>query len=295
MDPIKEPGVYADIPMEVYHGQDWLDGPSISSSGLRAIEQKSPAHFYAGWSGNPNAVKEYAHALSFGSAAHALILGDEVFEDRHVISPFDDFRKKEAREWRDEQVAAGKQVITKTDLAHIEGMAEALRPYADVFQGDVEQSVVWKRDGVWLKSRMDVRPMSDTLADYKTIANAHPGECERAVAKHGYYQQFALAIEGLWRTEAQRIETSLLIFQEKEPPYAVTPIELDPVYIDMGARQNARALAIFQECMKRGEWPGYYMPPPAVPPSWLERRLELEQLEGTLPATPAWLEEALAR
>lgn len=293
MEPIKKPGVYSDIPMEVYHGQDWLDAPSISSSGLRAIEQKSPAHFFAGWSGNPKSASGYSPALSFGSAAHALILGDENFHDRHVISPYDDFRSKAAREWRDEQVANGKQVITSNDLKHIEGMAEKLQPFADVFQGDVEQSVVWKRGDVWLKSRMDVRPMSDTLADYKTTANSHPGDCERSIAKFGYYQQFALGVEGLWATEAQKIQTCLLIFQEKEPPYAVTPIELDQSYIISGARQNARALAIFQDCLSKGEWPGYYMPPAVVPPLWLERRLEIEEMEGTLPKAPQWLEEAM--
>ncbi len=294
MKPIDRPGVYADIPMEEYHGQDWLDAPSISSSGLRAIEQKSPAHFYAGWSGNPDSEREYAPALSFGSAAHALILGDEKFEERHVLSPFDSFRTKEAREWRDEQVAAKKQIITTEDLRHIEGMAEALRPFADVFQGDVEQSVVWRAGDVWLKSRMDVRPMADTLADYKTTANSHPGECERSIAKFGYYQQFALGVEGLWKTEAQKIQTCLLIFQEKVAPYAVTPMELDWSYIEAGARQNARALAIFQDCLKRNEWPGYYMPPAVVPPSWLERRLELEEMDGTLPKSPKWIEEVLS-
>ena len=172
--PITEDCIVGGLPMSRYHSQDVCDGPSFSSSNLRTMELKSPAHCHASWSGNPNAEPPDSHALSFGSAAHALILGDEAFELRHVVSPFDSFRTKEAREWRDEQKAAGKVVISAEDLRHIEGMAESLsrHPIAKdgVFQGDVEQSVFWRSEhGNDLKGKIKQLAPQKLLRSYQKM------------------------------------------------------------------------------------------------------------------------------
>lgn len=288
--------ILRDLPMEVYH-QQICDGPSVSSSNLRDVELKSPAHMFARWSGNPNAAPQTSPALAFGSAAHALILGDEAFELRHVVSPFDSFRSKDAREWRDKQIAAGKVVITEDDLAHIQGMAETLaaHPIAKdgVFDGEVEQSVFWKDEatGLWCKSRMDSRPIGDTLVDLKTTADANPFACRKSVQNYAYDMQFALGAEGLWKVAHQRIAAHLIIFQEKTPPYAVTPVEISAQAIWRAAQRIERARAIVADCLKRGEWPAYQMPEPYYPPEWLEAQLQRDEDSKLLPPPPAWLEE----
>lgn len=294
--PITEPGVYGDLPMDLYHDQSVCDGPSFSSSNLRTMEMKSPAHCYATWSGNPNADRPDSAALAFGSAAHALILGDEAFELRHVISPFDSFRTKEARDWRDEQKAEGKVVITADDYRHIEGMAEALirHPIAQdgVFEGEVEQSVFWKDPrGFWLKSRMDARPIGDTLVDLKTTTDASPFACQNAVRSYGYDMQFALGAEGLWKAAKQKIAAHLIVFIEKTPPYAVTPCPISDQAIWRAAQRNERAKAWIADCLQRDEWPGYIPPEAYFPPEWLEAQLQRDEDAKLLPPPPAWLDE----
>lgn len=49
-------------------------------------------------------------AIDLGQLAHMLVLGGE---DTFAISEFPDFRTKAAREWRDDQLAAGKNIITQ--------------------------------------------------------------------------------------------------------------------------------------------------------------------------------------
>lgn len=294
--PITEPCIVGGLPMETYHGQGVCDGPSFSSSNLRTMELKSPAHCYAGWSGNPNREPENTKALSLGSAAHALILGDEAFEQRHVLSPYPDFKKKEAQEWRDAQLAAGKVIVTEKDLRHIEGMAESLSRHPvsqdGVLEGEVEQSIFWKSEhGFWLKSRMDARPLGDTLVDLKTTTDANPYACDVAIRKFAYPMQFALAAEGLLRVAGQKILAHLIVFVEKEPPYAVTPRPISDQAIWRAAQRNERAKAYIADCLKHGDWPAYPLTDAYFDPEWLEAQLTRDEEARLLPAAPDWIEQ----
>src|SRR5215475_1363359 len=88
---IAEPGIYANVPLEVYHSQQICDGPSVSSSGLRrALEENSgsPAHFFCEWSGNKDAVEPAEKkAWTFGRACHHLMLGQPHFGQEFVLRP----------------------------------------------------------------------------------------------------------------------------------------------------------------------------------------------------------------
>ena len=78
--PITRPGLYSGISLSEYHRGDICDGPSISSSGLRTIFTKSPAHYWAASPLNDDPDDDVedesdSQALIFGSAVHHLILG----------------------------------------------------------------------------------------------------------------------------------------------------------------------------------------------------------------------------
>ena len=51
-------------------------------------------------------------AIDLGQLIHQRVLGGN---DEFVLSSYDNYRTKEARAWRDEQIANGKIVISKTD------------------------------------------------------------------------------------------------------------------------------------------------------------------------------------
>ena len=82
---ITEPGVY-DVSIDRYHSQI-CDGPSISSSGIRAL-LRSPAHYWRTSDLNPARVEEDdKEAFILGRAAHHLLLGEKEFSRQFVIRP----------------------------------------------------------------------------------------------------------------------------------------------------------------------------------------------------------------
>jgi len=89
--PVTKAGVYSEVPLDVYHSQEICDGPSVSSSGLRRIltdNGGSPAHFWCEWSANPNRIEAAeSAALTFGRAAHHLLLGQTFFSVLFVVRP----------------------------------------------------------------------------------------------------------------------------------------------------------------------------------------------------------------
>jgi hypothetical protein len=80
-----EPGIY-DMLIGWYH-QQCCDGPSISSSDIRAI-LRSPAHFWRTSELNPNRVeKDDKEAFILGRAAHYLLLGEKNFGQHFIVPP----------------------------------------------------------------------------------------------------------------------------------------------------------------------------------------------------------------
>jgi hypothetical protein len=59
----------------------------------------------------------FGSAVDLGQLAHMLVLGGE---DTFAICEFPDFRTKAAREWRDEQLELGKNIITQDQFKAVE-------------------------------------------------------------------------------------------------------------------------------------------------------------------------------
>lgn len=288
---VDKPCILTGMGMDVYHGQPCV-GPSISSSGLRTLESKSPQHFYATWSGNPNAEPVSSKTLDFGRAAHALLLGDEEFEQGFAISEYDAFRSNEAKAWKAEQEEAGRTVISKADLEKIKRMAGELSRHpmvqAGILDGPSECSLFWQDEetGIWLKARPDLLPLQNWIADYKTTRDASPRWNAKSVINYGYHMQMALIAEGCAALDLIEPGAPLefaLIFQESEAPFTVTAAGVDSDLIWIGAQQNRRAIRLFAECLERGEWPGYGDGDKIYAPDWFNKKMDAERDSGLLP------------
>ena len=266
---IKEPGVYSDIPLSVYHGQKICPGPSVSSSGLRRVLEingGSPAHFYCDWSGNPNAIeREDSRAFIIGNAAHFLLLGQPHFAKHFAIRPFEfrDYRTNSAREWRDQQIAKGLIPLTDEDVEVVKGMAMSLGRHPLVSQGllagDVERSLFWqdKATGLWLKSRPDAIPTdSGDTSDLKSTTSVSWPDLVRTISDWAYHQQGALIREGLKACCGIEMTSFSLVFVEKKPPYCARVVMLKDSDLDLGAKQNRKALDLIARCIDANHWPG---------------------------------------
>ena len=256
------PGLYA-CSMAHYHSQAICPGPSISSSGLRTIWNKSPLDFWDTWERNPDRrAPEPNDAFDFGRAAHALMLGDEVFHERYVIRPAEwgSWRTKDSQEWRDAMRAKGMTVITPEDIGHIGAMSEALQAkpgVSEMFSGHTEVSLIWEVDGIWLKARPDILPIHHALVgDLKTCSDAGLGPVTRDISRYGYAMQLALGADACMAVLGAPVDMGALVFVEKSPPYHVTMVELDDDALHWGRKANALALAKFRKCLEANDWPG---------------------------------------
>lgn len=281
MTVITKPGVYADIPNEVYHA-DPVEGGSLSSSGARRLLPPSCPALFRWEQDNPPAPKR---VWDYGTAAHAIVLGTG---PEIVVVDANDWRTKAARE----KAAAAREQGAVPLLTHehdqVQAMAAALRahPFASRLlrpdTGLPEMSMFWhdQRFDLWRRARLDWLSTLHTkdgrliIPDYKTAHSAEPDAFAKAAVDHGYDQQAD------WYSDAAKAVLGekaafLFIVQEKTPPYLVTVIELDKVALERGRTLNAKAMDVYRECQAACYWPGYSDDVVLTPlPAWAERQFE---------------------
>lgn len=294
---ITEPGVYA-LSMADYHS-DICDSPSISSSGLRTIWAKSPAHFHYDSPYNPKrpAPKDRPH-FSIGKAAHHLLyLGRKGFDEEFAVRPeqWSDWRTKAAQEWKAEKLKAGFTIITDAELEAIAGMATSLGAHplvkAGILDGYVERSLIFRdpKTGAWVKSRPDNIPATSNLgADLKTSEDISDEGLARTLAAYGYHMQASLAGMASEAVLGRPMEEFALVWVEKAPPHCVRVTTLTGEDLERGRMQCRRAIDQFAACLASGEWPGpggsrrdaEYLQLPAWAAKRIDQQLEIAAAEA---------------
>lgn len=295
---ITKPGVYRGVPIEQYHRDtDLFDGFSISSSGLRQVLDR-PSLYWGFSPYNPEPFdQEEKRALEFGKAAHMLLLGEADFSTRYVLRPatYPDDKGGEkpwsansnwCKAWLAEQAKAGRVVITDTEIGHIRQIAAALRHKEPIrlglMNGRIERSLFTKHGNIWLKARPDVVPNdSGDFVDLKTAASVDNDSLSKAVYGNGYFVQAGLlrmVVRDVLGPDA--FSSFTFVFVEKAPPYDVRIMQLKDEDIDLGEQMARRAIATVEECLKRGEWPGYDGFAQDISwlemPSWAKTRIKIE-------------------
>lgn len=289
---ISVPGCYANLPIDLYHG-DCTAGPGISSSGLRTIESKTPLHYWATSYLNPERITpEPKDHFVFGHAAHCLLLSETGFKTKFAIRPeqWKDWRKPVSQEWKKEQQAAGLEVLVPDDVKIIRHIANQLSAdplvASGILRGAIEHSLIWqdKPTGVWLRSRPDVIPSADgVLVDLKTTTDASPEAVQRAVLNLGYAMQGSLAGMGMEAALGMKMTDFVLVWLEKKPPYAVRVSPVDNEWIYWARRQLRRAIDTFARCLETNTWPGYEGEAAIHMPTWLRNRFEEDAKHGLIP------------
>ena len=279
------PGIYSNLPLETYHRAEICDGVSVSSSGLRTIFGKSPAHFWCRSPLNPDRVEEddgLSRHFIVGCAMHHLAMGEADFGRVFCETPSHvrradgavvkwSRRTNEAKRWLDERRQEGRVPLEPDELEQIKGMADALKdcPFVvenQILDGWPERSAFAKdkETGFWLKARPDVIPnYSGDFVDLKTCASVLWPDLLRAVAEHGYHMQFALMRE-VFRKLDMPFRSATLLFVEKDPPHCIRVVNVRTEDLDRGERQNRSVLRVLARCWERWSktgdarrsWPG---------------------------------------
>jgi hypothetical protein len=258
---ITEPGIY-EIDADSYHA-DPVPGGSLSSSGARRLLPPGCPALFKFEQQHPAAPTS---DMILGTAAHTMVLGagPEI-----VTVEANDWRGKAAREKRLEAEVRGAIALLEDDVARINGMAAAIRKH-DIARallnpdhGRPEQAIFWQdaETDVWRRALIDWLPDlghgRPIVVDYKTTVSAERESIRRSVAKYGYHQQAAWYLDAAHSIGYPPNTAFVFLFQEKTPPYLITPVQLDDTAMAIGRDRNRRAIEIYRDCTKTGIWPGH--------------------------------------
>lgn len=293
-DLITTPGIYPDISIERYHGEEICDGPSISSSGLKLVDV-CPRKYWFQSPLNPNRPERKAsRALNMGKAIHDVLEKGHLGPDFHIVP--DGFSPHHHKKWAEHMadyhaaVDRGAIVIQQSEADTATVMIEELRRHelADALfsNGVAEATLAWKdkETGVWLRVRPDWLPSARRyIPDYKSCLDASPAAFSRAVDSYDYYCSAALYLEGIWEIFGEKPHSFIFVAQEKAPPHIVQLYQLDEGARSWGAAQNRRAIRKFADCLAADKWPGYGQPVELIDlPVWRQRDLIAQAEAGLL-------------
>lgn len=279
--PISAPGIYSGVPSSVYHGADLCAGPSISSSGLRAIFANSPMEYWIESPLNPRRIEpKEKEAYILGRAAHHLLLGEGHFGRSFAARPERlngtawNGNRNDCKEWLELVAAEGLQVLTPGQIETIKGMA-GLLPWqegledsglannamvrAGALSGLVEHTIIAKDEetGIYLKSRPDILPPdSSEFNDLKSSASVDFDSLQRTISDYRYDMQAGLADLCLQQAAGRRFTSFAFIFVGKSPPHAVQIVEIKTADMEEAAVDLRVAIQTFARCLETNRWPG---------------------------------------
>ena len=242
--------------------------PGMPIDELReAMLTKSVLHDFAPspWKWRNSPPRETTRNMTIGSLFDCLVTTPEETEKLFAVSPFPDFRTKEAREWRDTQAASGRTVITTAELAQADTMAWVLRyRHADLldkasFQvpchADVEaEGMTFPVGGLFDLLPDPEGPFHDCIVDIKTTSSVHPRQWVRTMAQWRYDVQAGLYTMLARENSLPRTRFVFLAI-ETDPPYESATYVLDPDDVAAGGEWANTQIMRWARCLRDDKWP----------------------------------------
>lgn len=262
---IIEPGIYYDMPAEIYH-TDPCPTPSLSNSLIRDLLDKSPKH--AAWKHpklNSNAGIIPNRSMNRGTLLHNMILG--CGNEIEVIHA-DNFLTKVAKEQRDQAYAENKTPVLIKDYDEIKKCSEiAVEKIANhracegfFYKGHSEAVIAWQEENnIWCRGMIDRLPSDPQypLFDLKGTDNsASPQQWEKRLLDV-YRTQAAFYSQGLFIIEKKRRPPMLFIVIEMFEPFEISIFAMSEALEELAQNEVQRAIDIWGNSLKNNEWQGY--------------------------------------
>lgn len=298
---ITEAGAYSDIPIEAYHGSEICPSPSLSATGAKKLcgrggKGQTPRHFYEAHVRPDRAPQADTDALRFGRALHDALLLPERWTGRdHYHVTCEGFSRAKTKamaieiEAAAEAEAAGMTIVSAEDRMLIDSMVAEVRrnKLANMLLSNGEPEVTLagpdKVLGTWRRARPDFLPhKKQIITDIKTAADASHDGFSRAIKDRRYDLAAAMQldlIDQVFGPDPARMFMHLVI----EKPTKYRPGDYIPVAlwqlptedIVRGHHLYRRALNVFTDCLRTGEWTGYADgPAPCGLPGWEQKAID---------------------
>lgn len=272
---ITTPGIYPDMTAREYFAGA-TPTMALTSSGIKTLLNETPADFIG-------KKREATAAMRLGDVTHQLALGKG---KGYVISPYDDYRTKDSREWRDAAIASGLVPIKQPDFDAAEAMAAIIRTRIEKALGGAEYLTevpfFWQEGDVWCAGMMDVWCQSlGVVIDPKITGYVHGERARAHIANMGWHWQNAWYRRGLGKIMpeiAGRVRFANLLISDDEP-HTSRLVEISEGWRTGAERDCERALATFAQCMATDTWPGYPDQEVIDEPTWLTNARLMRDME----------------
>ncbi len=250
----------------VYYNLSWAEYqllPALNHSKLKLFKQTS-LHARAGIERPepPSTEKDVGHAL------HAAVLEPRRFQAEWCVPPKCDRRYAKGKAiWDAHELAnEGKEILTDPEWRRCMGMSNAAHAdptIAEIIGGEGanEVTIVWDRDGIRCKARLDrVTAFGawTVVADIKSTKDGSPRGFPREIAKYDYHTQAQWYTDGLARATGDDYQRRHLILAlENFRPYAAATYELEAMSMEQAKDDNRKRFDAYRAARDTGIWPGY--------------------------------------
>lgn len=243
--------------------------PRLSASGAKTL-LKSPARYR--W--ERDHPTEPTAAMRFGTMLHALVLEPHIFAERYALAPEVDRRTKEgkaaAEQWTTDN--PGRIAVPVSDWDRVHQMARSVETSGagDLMTGgEMERPILWERDGVPLKAKLDCLAPS-CIIDLKTTSAEDEDGIQRAAWSFGYHISAAAYQEAAEVATGKRLP-KVFVFVQSFAPYDVVVLEASDDFIAKGRELWDRAVRQYAACIEFDDWPGMaagFTSGKLTPPRW---------------------------
>ncbi|MEV0031396.1 PD-(D/E)XK nuclease-like domain-containing protein [Nocardia sp. NPDC050793] len=250
-----EPGLYAGVPEDVYHG----DRNSISSTQIRRWLEVTPHR----WRYEREHPRQPSDEMIWGSAVHTIVLGVGA---QPVNTGYDKWQSNAAKAEVARIRAEGGIPMKPKDFDRAHAAAAKVLAHPDaaaVLASGVPELSAYARDkptGVMMRARFDwlqwLDPRTALVGDLKTTSKQGPDEWIWSAADFGYHQQWPWYVDVLALLGID-VPTWLWLVVCSDPPHEVWVVELPQPAADLGRRRNRRALDGYAECQLTDTWPSH--------------------------------------
>jgi hypothetical protein len=217
-------------------------------------------------------------SMILGTALHARILERDKWDTLVGVAPEVDRRTKDGKEsWATFlQSAKGKAVISSDQFSVVAEMEKSVLAHEAAAgylaaPGESEKIIRWTDPdtGIVCKAKVDRLAPDCPVIDLKTASDPTPDGWAKAAANYGYHRQAAMYLDARWYGLDQSETDFLFIVVGTQPPYEVGVYSLGAEAIDLGRRQNQKALAELKVCKNTGVWKSRFHRPQTVSlPRW---------------------------
>ena len=200
--------------------------------------------------------------FSLGRIIHMEILEPEKFADVCTVRPeeFDSWRTKASKEWKKEQIALGKEIMTHQESLIVGNIVInfSLHPDYNILKNtSKEQILEWKDSGVNCKGRLDA-VSNDKVIDLKTTNNLS-SFIRRDLFRYLYHGQLAWYLNGAINSGFTSVNSEVYIIAcETSPPFDVAIFRIGDEIIETGRALKDDLLHKWISCKTANIWPGIY-------------------------------------